>query len=102
MEAPNGVRIIMGFDCVPTSCHRDDEYTFWIASDDNGELYIAPNDQWSELGLIDGICLYGTERLDFSEEQGLGISLRAGYVYAGRQRRRRWRPFVHRVVTWRR
>jgi hypothetical protein len=85
MEAPNGRADNYGVRLrtyvVPP---ETDEYTFWIASDDNGELRIAPNDQWDDLGLIATVSAYtGARDWTYSAEQrSRSMFLRAGRAYA--------------------
>jgi len=63
---------------------ESDEYTFWIASDDNGELWMAPNEEWDDLALIATVSAYtGARDWTYSAEQrSRSMFLRAGHPYA--------------------
>ncbi|MFH1532715.1 MAG: M60 family metallopeptidase [Pseudomonadota bacterium] len=59
------------------------EYTFWIASDDNGELWLSPDQDPGSAALIASVPLWtGPEQWNlYAEQQSDLISLTAGQVY---------------------
>ena len=83
-EAPSdildsyGVRI-RGYVCPPTSGN----YTFWVAGDDNVELYISPNDQPNNLNRIAYHNNWtGSQQWNvFPTQQSAPINLQAGQRY---------------------
>lgn len=73
-----GVRI-RGYVCPPTTGN----YTFWVAGDDQTELWISPNDQPSNLTRIAYNNSWTSSRswTSFSTQQSAPITLQAGQRY---------------------
>ncbi len=59
------------------------DYTFWIASDDNGELWLSTNDNPANASLIANVPGWSSSRQwdKYAEQQSGSISLTGGNVY---------------------
>ncbi len=59
------------------------DYTFWIASDDNGELWLSPGQDPDDAALIASVPSWsGPKQWDLhDEQQSVSITLEAGQVY---------------------
>ncbi len=59
------------------------DYTFWIASDDNGELWLSTNDNPANASLIANVPGWSSSRQwdKYAEQQSSAISLTGGNVY---------------------
>lgn len=70
---------VRGYICVPAS----GQYTFWIASDDNGELWLSTNADPAGKQLIASVPQWtGSQQWDkFAEQQSAPVTLVAGQLY---------------------
>ena len=70
---------VRGYICVPAS----GQYTFWIASDDNGELWLSTNSGPAGKQLIASVPGWSGSRVwdKFPEQQSASITLVAGQLY---------------------
>ena len=59
------------------------EYTFWIAADDNGELWLSPDTRSDNASLIASVPGFSgaLEWNKFPEQQSAAVTLEAGVMY---------------------
>ena len=73
-----GVRV-RGYICAP----QTGEYTFWLASDDNGELWLSTDENPGNKVLISQVPVWTASRewTKYPEQKSASISLEAGKTY---------------------
>lgn len=81
------------------------EYTFWIASRDNSELWLSPSTNPAAIGLIAGVHGEGNstepnEWSKYASQQSASITLRSGFAYYVEARLKSGGSAGHLAVAW--
>lgn len=89
---------VRGYICVPQTGH----YTFWIASDDNGELWLSSSNDPFDKSLISRVPghTYSRQWDKYTEQQSVPVYLEAGHQYYIEALHKEGKGNDHLAVGW--